>query len=76
MDASGNLPTSGHTRAFVESWVNEYVHLTNYEGVNHHSESRTNALACYESALIEGITKEEIAEQFQCFAAYIIRRRE
>jgi hypothetical protein len=55
---------SERARAFVESWVQEYVHPTTYENENRHSESRANAVACYESALIEGIAKAEVEEEY------------
>jgi hypothetical protein len=60
---------SQRARAFVESWIEEYVHPTGYEDENHHSESRANAAACFESALIEGITKAEINEEYEDLVA-------
>ena len=67
---------SERARAFVESWIEEYVHPTGYEDKNHHSESRANAAACYESALIEGITKAEISEEYEKLVAHMAQVHE
>lgn len=67
---------SQRARAFVESWVNEYVHPTTYESEDRHDQSRANSVACYESALIEGIKKDEIDEEFGDLEAYMARRHE
>ena len=45
-------------------WIGEYVRPTECEDENRHAESRANAVACYELALIEGITKAEIDEEY------------
>jgi hypothetical protein len=66
---------SERARAFVESWVKEYVHPVGYEDANHHSKSRANAIACYESALIEGITKTEIDEEYDDLVTYMVNAR-
>jgi hypothetical protein len=67
---------SARARAFVESWVNEYVHPTTYESENRHPQSKANSAACYESALIEGIGKNEIDEEFGDLEAYMARAHE
>lgn len=67
---------SERAKAFVESWVNEYVHPATYETENHHSESRRHAMACYESALVEGIAKDEIAEEYPDLVSYMAARHE
>jgi hypothetical protein len=63
-------------RLFVDSWIKEYLHPTKYEEPNNHSESRASAAACYESALIEGIDKTEIEEEYPDLVAYIAKERE
>jgi hypothetical protein len=67
---------SERAKLFVESWVTEYVHPTAYENAERHAQSRANAVACYESALIEGITKDEINEEFPNLVTYIAGRHE
>jgi hypothetical protein len=67
---------SHRARAFVESWVREYVHPTTYEDENRHAESRANAVACRDSALIEGISRNEIKEEFADLVGYMARKHE
>lgn len=67
---------SERARAFVESWIEEYVHPIAYEDPNHHAESRANATACFESALIEGITKGEIDEEYEDLIARMAQAHE
>ncbi len=67
---------SERARLFIESWIKEYVHPTKYERPNHHSESRANAVACYASALMEGIGKVEIEEEYPDLVGYIAKEHE
>ncbi|HEX3755635.1 MAG TPA: hypothetical protein VHV26_11225 [Rhizomicrobium sp.] len=67
---------SARARAFVESWIQEYLHPVAYENKAHHAESRANAVACYESALIEGITKAEIDEEYPNLVAQMAQAHE
>jgi hypothetical protein len=65
---------SSRARAFVQSWVKENVHPATYESENHHSASRANAVTCYQLALIEGISKQEISEEFDDLVTYMARQ--
>ena len=61
-------------RKFVDSWIAEYVHPEGFEDGSRHSESRAEAVACLESAEIEGISKEEIREEFADLVSYVAAR--
>jgi hypothetical protein len=49
------------------------VHPATYEDGDHHSESRANAVACYDSALIEWISKAEIDEEYDDLVAHMTK---
>ncbi|MGH6828304.1 MAG: hypothetical protein ACREFW_05290 [Rhizomicrobium sp.] len=65
---------SERARKFVASWVEEYVRPDGFEDDKRHSESRAEAVACLESAEIEGISKEEIKEEFADLVSYMAAR--
>jgi hypothetical protein len=67
---------SERARKFVESWVEEYVHPPGFEEDNRHSRSRAEAVACLESAEIEGISKNEIKEEFDDLVSYMTARHQ
>lgn len=67
---------SRRARTFVESWIGQYVHPASYESKDRHAESRANAVACYHSALIEGISKEEISEEFDDLVTHMANQHE
>jgi hypothetical protein len=64
---------SQRARAFVDSWIQEYVDPTTYEDKDRHSQSRAFAVACYNAALIEGITKAEIAEEYPDLVSHMAK---
>ncbi|MEP6605030.1 MAG: hypothetical protein ABJA60_02810 [Nitrosospira sp.] len=67
---------SQRARAFVDSWIQEYVHPTKYESKDRHPEARAFAVACYNSALIEGIMKVEIAEEYPDLVSHMAKVHE
>lgn len=67
---------SERARKFVESWIEEYLHPSEPEDSNRHSQSRADAVACVESAEIEGISRDEIRHEFDDLVSYMIARRQ
>ena len=68
---------SARAKAFVESWIEQYVHPMARETDNHRSRSRASAAACLQSAEVEGIPKDEIREEYgdlvPCMAGAYVR---
>lgn len=63
-------------RAFVEYWIEEFLHPDAYEDEETFDESTENAAQCVHYAAMNGIAKPEIDEEFGDLVAHIARIHE